>query len=51
MRGCALNFLGKKSLGYPQPEVRKNQEISGMGRLKIFFSLGQKTVGEGGLNG
>ena len=30
--------------GYPQPKVMKSQEISCMGRLKIFLSKGQKTV-------
>ena len=33
-----------KSYGYPQPKIGKSQEITGMGRLKIFLSKEQKTV-------
>ena len=35
-RGCKQNFRENISYGYPQPKVWKSQEISGMGRLKIF---------------
>ena len=43
VRGCELNLWGKKSKWYPQPKVRKSQEISGVPVCKR-----QKTVEGGG---
>ena len=34
-----------QSKWYPHPKVRKSQEISGMGRIKIILIKGQKNVG------
>ena len=36
VRGCNQHLWDKNSYGYPQPKVRKSQEVSDMGRLKIF---------------
>ena len=49
MRGCIKSFGKLNYIG--QPKVGKSQEISGMGRMKIFLSKGQKTVGGGGGGG
>ena len=49
MGGKKLNFYENKiSYGHPQPRVWKSQEVSGMGRLEIFFSKSKKNRRRGG---